>query len=231
MRHLALVACGLALLQAASAGAQHPLVLSKLQELNAAAPQPSAEQLQKEIGVKAKAFAEANGQCVPTGISVREVAAITGARDVLQAALGGLIKNGWTAYAEHVGCPAGVRRYMVLMKADGTLIAAQVNEGRSFANPSIMRDTSALAALGALQKVRSVDANCDGKDMGMGPTRVAGTSPDLGPDIYGVRYVGSWTEIWQFRTCGKLVDVPIEFRADGDGGAYSDIKEDGVTIP
>jgi hypothetical protein len=78
--------------------------------------------------------------------------------------------------------------------------------------------------MAAFQKSVTLDAKCDGKDMKMGPTRVSSQGADLGPDVYGVRYVGSWSEVWQFETCGKTFDVPVEFTADGDGGAYTNIK-------
>ncbi|MGE5545439.1 MAG: hypothetical protein ACM33T_00965 [Solirubrobacterales bacterium] len=29
---------------------------------------------------------------------------------------------------------------------------------------------------------------------------------------------GSWREVWNFRACGKKVDVPVEYTADGKGG-------------
>jgi hypothetical protein len=31
---------------------------------------------------------------------------------------------------------------------------------------------------------------------------------------------GTWQETWTYDVCGREVDVPIVFRADGFGGAY-----------
>jgi hypothetical protein len=93
-----------------------------------------------------------------------------------------------------------------------------------------MRDTSMPAALAAHQKAVSLGKSCDGKDLKMGPTRIADESKDLGPDLYGIRYTGTWTEIWRFETCGAKFDVPVEFRPDGDGGAYTNIKADTIKV-
>jgi len=221
----------LAALQAGSASAQHPMVLAKLQEINAAAPQPSTDQIKAAIAITAKAFGEANKTCVPTEIVVGEVAPITGARDVLGAVLAGQARNAWSAYVTHGGCEGKEPfRYMIVQKSDGSLVAPLVNEGRTFANPSIMRDTSAQAAIAALQKAKSADAACTGEQMKMGPTRIARQSQDLGPEVFGVRYVGSWSEVWRFETCGKRLDVSVEFTPDGDGGAYTNIKGQDVAI-
>jgi hypothetical protein len=215
----------------AVASAQHPAVLAKLQELNAQAPQPAVELLKAQVAQTAKSYGQANGTCVPKEIVIREVAAVTGARDILQGVLSGEIRNGWVVYATHGGCPGNEPfRYLVAQKSDGTLLAPLVNEGRTFANPSIMRDTSASAALAALQKAKQLDSSCTGETMKMGVTRIAKQSSDLGADTYGVRYTGSWSEIWRFHTCGRTLDVPVEFRADGDGGAYTNIKGEEVAV-
>ena len=213
------------------AGAQHPMVLAKLQEMNAQAPQPPMDQIKAAVAQTVKAFGEANGVCVPKEVVLGEVAPVTGSREVLQAVLSGQLRNGWSVYAVHSGC-AGTEpfRYLVVQKSDFSLLALQVNEGKTYTSPSIMRDTSAQAALGALQKARSLDAKCTGEDMKMGPTRVSAQSTDLGSEIFGARYAGSWTEVWQFQTCGKKLDVTVHFTPDGDGGAYSNVKADEVAV-
>lgn len=224
---------GLAVIGLATAPglAQHALVLEKLKELDGKAPQPAVAELEKAVATTAKAYGEANKVCVPASLKLSEIAPITGARGILQGVMAGQIRNAWTLYADHGGCNATHPfRYIILQRADGTLQAALVNEGRTLANPTIMRDTSAMAALTALQKAKSLDPACTGDKMEMGPTRVTEQSKDLGPEIYGARYVGSWTEVWQFRTCGKSFDVPIQFTPDGDGGAYTNIKADQVAI-
>ena len=215
---------------AGRAPAQNPAVLARIENMNRQAPQPSAEQIRAAL-VESAAARGAAGECVPRDLTVTEVRAATGVRAVLQGIVSGQIRNGWLAYATHGGCPAaGPFRYLIVQRQDGSLIAPLVNEGRSFANPSIMRDTSAHAALSVYAKASEADAACDGRDMRMGPTRVVGQSDDLGPEVYGVRYVGSWREVWRFETCGRAFDVPVEFRADGDGGAYTNVNASGVSL-
>ena len=218
-------------LAASGAIAQQQLVLDKLNELNGKAPLPPMAELETAIATTAKAYGEHNKTCVPTSLKLSELAPITGARGILQAVMAGQMRNAWTVYVDHVGC-AGPNpyRYIIMQKPEGSLQAALVNEGRTLANPSIMRDTSAMAAMAALQKGRSLDSGCTGDEMDMGPTRVVEQSQDLGPEIFGARYVGTWTEVWQFQTCGKKFDVPIQFTPDGDGGAYTNIKHDAVAV-
>lgn len=210
---------------------EHPLVLEKLQQMDAQAPQPPVEQLKSSILSAAQAYAGAKDLCVPSDITMGEVAPITGAGVILQAVMSGRLRNGWTAYATLNGCPGETLfRYMMLQKTDGSLVSAFVNEGKTYANPTIMRDTSPQAALAALQKAKNLDSSCTGEPMEMGATRIVAQSDDLGPEIFGVRYVGSWSEIWQFKTCGRIFEVPIEFTPDGDGGAYTNIKADEVAV-
>ena len=37
---------------------------------------------------------------------------------------------------------------------------------------------------------------------------------------------GEWQEIWTFNYCDVDIDVPMEFQADGGGGAYFQSKID-----
>ena len=216
---------------AAMASAQHPMVLAKLQEINAQAPQPAAARIEAAVAETLKAKAAGKGGCVPRKLAITDVASATGSRDVLQGVVGGRLRNGWTAYATHGGCPGTEPfRYLIIEKIDGSLLALQVNEGRTLTSPTIMRETSMQAALMVLQKAKSLDSKCDGRDMAMGATRVVEQSKDLGPQIYGARYVGSWSEAWRFTTCGKTFEVTVHFTPDGDGGAYSNVKADQVAI-
>jgi len=224
-------AAAAAFLASTPAIAQQSLVIERITQLNAKAPQPPVIDLQAAVETGAKAYSAAKKICAPMSVKVSEVSPITGAGVILPAVLSGKIRNAWTLYGDHVGCPGdGTVRYMVLQLADGSLKGARVNQGRSLANPSIMRDTSTAAALAALRQAKIVDPACTGDDMAMGSTRVLSKSKDLGPDTFGVRYVGGWSEVWQFRTCGKNFDVPIDFTADGDGGAYTNVKTSAVTV-
>ena len=227
------ISWGLALLAVTTtpALAQQQLVIDRLTDLNAKAPQPPIPVLQAAVQTGASAYSAAKKTCSPTSVQVSEVAPITGAGVILPAILSGKIRNAWTLYANHVGCPGeDTVRYMVLQLPDDSLRAARVNEGRSLANPTIMRDTSAMAALAALRQAKIVDPSCKGDDMAMGSTRVVSRSKDLGPEKFGSRYAGSWGEVWQFRICGRTFDVPIDFTADGDGGAYTNVKASAATF-
>lgn len=216
---------------AASASAQNPMVLAKLQEINAKAPPPAASKIEAAVVETVKAMAAAKGTCVPRKLTIADVAPATGSRDVLQGVVSGQLRNGWTAYATHGGCPGTEPfRYLIIEKSDGSLLALQVNEGRTFTSPTIMRDTSMQAALMILQKAKSLDSKCDGRDLAMGATRIVQQSKDLGPHIYGARYVGTWSEAWRFTTCGKTFEVTVHFTPDGDGGAYTNVKGDQVTL-
>jgi hypothetical protein len=211
--------------------AQQQLVLDKLKELNAKAPQPSMAELNRTVSDTAAAYAKARNECAPQAVKLSDRAPITGAAGVLAGVIAGKLRNAWTVYAQHVGCPGDTPiRYMILQLADGSLRAIHVNEGRTFANPMLMRDTSLAAALAAAQKGKAVDPSCTGLSMKMGSTRVTDQSADLGPEIYGARYKGKWTEVWQFETCGHKFGVPVEFTPDGDGGAYTRVEADKIAI-
>lgn len=216
---------------AGSAAGQHPLVLQKLQELNTAAPKPSPQQIESAIAVTAAAVSTTNKTCAPKSLKISQVAPITGATGIMQAAIAGKIRNAWTAYADHVGCDGGqAYRYLIIQLPDASLKALPVSQGQTFTNPSIMRDTSTSAALAALQKAKSMNPTCEGKDMKMGLTKVVDQSKDLGPDLFGVRYTGKWSESWQFETCGHVFAVPVDFTPDGDGGAYTKVAADQVVM-
>jgi hypothetical protein len=211
--------------------AQQQIVLDKLKELNAKAPQPPMEELNAAVSDTAVAYAKARSECAPQAVKLSDVAPITGATGVLTGVIAGKLRNAWTVYAQHAGCPGGAPvRYMILQLADGSLRAVHVNEGRTFANPMIMRDTSLSAALAAAQKGKALDPGCIGESMKMRSTRVTSQSADLGPEVYGVRYKGRWTEVWQFQTCGHTFGVPIEFTPDGDGGAYTKVEADKIAV-
>jgi hypothetical protein len=211
--------------------AQNQMVIDKIKALDAAAPAPSADLIAKDLRVSANAYAQARNQCRPTMIAVKSIVPITGARIVLQAILAGQVKNAWSVEAEQSGCgQTSLIRYATIQKADGSLLSTRVNEGRSNANLSLMRDTSTAAALAAYGAIRKIDAGCDGKGPSMGVTRVVQESGDLGPEIFGVRYVGSWVEVWPFTICNRTAEVKVMFRADGDGGAYTDVPGDQVVI-
>jgi hypothetical protein len=143
----------------------------------------------------------------------------------------GKLKNLWLAYGKAVGCAdASKTRFIVIQTPDGAVRARVVNKGESIASPSLMRDTSMNAALVAWNAVRAVDPTCAGRDMAMVSTKVSSKSSDLSPDFYSARYQGSWEETWMFSVCGRIAAVPVSFKADGTGGAYTGVNQKGVII-
>jgi hypothetical protein len=211
--------------------AQNAQVIQLITELDSRSPKPDDGAILDAVTITAKARASAQKLCQPTSITIVETTPITGARSILEGVLNNSLRNGWSVYARHNGCPKNdVFRYAVLQKPDSSLLAVTTNEGKSYANLSIMRDTSGQAAAAAYMTIKKMDASCAPNDVQFGRTRIDSEDKDLGPDIYGVRYVGSWKEVWQFTICGRTAEVPIICRADGDGGAYTDIKSADIVV-
>ncbi len=213
------------------AKAQNAWVIEKIKALDARAPKPSDEAILAAVTTTAAAWATEKKQCLPTSLAIVGTTPITGAKVILASVLNNSLRNAWSVYARHGGCVgADVFRYAVFQLPDSSLKAVQVNEGYSYANLSIMRDTSGQAAFAAYAAIKKAEAACAGNDMKFGRTRIDSEGKDLGPDVFGVRFTGSWTEIWQFSVCGRTAEVPIAFTADGDGGAYTNIKGAGVVV-
>lgn len=212
------------------AAAQHPLVLQRLTQWNAAAPQPAPAIVQAEI-MKAAAVAHQNsGGCLPTSAVVDSVTPATSSRFIFQGIAVGRMKNGWTVTVRHPNCGTTPVRYTIFQDSSGTLSTIRTNRGRSLANESLIGDTFPLAALQAVATLRKAGAECDVKAATLGVTRVGKEEPGLGPDVFGVRYTGAWSEVWPITLCGRTVDVTIRFTADGDGGAYTNVPGDAATL-
>ena len=207
-----------------SAAAQHPLVLQKLSDWNAAAPQPAAEVVMSQVMSAAGAAQKRGGGCLPTAAVIESISPATGVRFVFQGIIAGRIKNGWTIVARHPNCENDIVRYTMVQDASGGLSTIRTNRGRSLANESLIGDTWNLARLQAEAALKRAKIACDSPSAVLGVTRVAKEEAGLGADVYGVRYTGSWSEVWPITQCGRTVEINIRFTADGDGGAYSDLK-------
>jgi hypothetical protein len=213
------------LLTGAPALAQNAQVLERLKAADAAAPAPARAELTAKIVEAAAKRAAAGKGCAPSAIRIDRVDPLTGAGGIFAAVVQGQMRNAWSVMAFEQGCSdPDPMRYIVLQRPDASLVVAPVNRGYAIANPTIMRDTSANAGLVAFRTVQAADAGCKGDGMDMERTRIDRQDPGLGPDVYGVRYTGGWREIWTFGVCGRRVEVPVTFTADGDGGAYSNIE-------
>jgi hypothetical protein len=175
--------------------------------------------------MKAAAIAQKrSGGCLPTSAVIENVSPATGVRFVFQGILAGRIRNGWTVVARHPNCENDIVRYTMVQDSAGDFSAVRTNRGRSHANESLIGDTWPLALLQAESTLRRANVVCDGRLSVLGVTRVAKEEPALGAEVYGVRYTGSWSEVWPITLCGRTVEVSVRFTADGDGGAYSDLE-------
>ncbi len=204
--------------------AQHPLILQRLTAWNAAAPQPAPATIQEQVIKAAMVAQKRSGGCVPTSAVIDRVVPATSVKFVFQGIVAGQLKNGWTVTARHPNCDAAPVRYTISEDSAGALATIRTNRGLSLANESLISDTWPLAVVQAAATAQRNGIECDSKGASLGVTRVAKEEPGLGDDLYGVRYTGSWSEVWPVELCGRTVEVTVRFTADGDGGAYTDLK-------
>lgn len=209
-------------LLASPAAAQDAEFTRLVEGANRAVKPPAAAEIAPGALEAMKAIAAQEKSCVPTAVAIeppRTAAAVRIVSDMIRA---GKVRNGWTAYGRAQGCPpAAPTRFLVLKMAEGTLTVIAVNKGESLANPSLMRDSSSAAIMAAMLAVRKVKPDCTKPDgLALENVRAISKSADLSPDWHGARFAGSWKESWTFQVCGRRVEVPLTFNADGQGGAY-----------
>lgn len=224
------LAITLVILLPTSAGAQHPLVLERLKEWNAAAPPPATAVLISEVMKSALVTQKSKGGCIPTSAIVETVVPATAVPFVFNAIMSGQTKNAWTVVVRHPNCDADVVRYTVVRQSDDALYGFRTNRGRSNANETLIGDTFPLAILGAKDAMRRAKISCRGTDAALGVTRIAEEEADLAPEIFGNRYKGSWREIWPVTTCGRTAEVEVRFTADGDGGTFTNLASTKVKL-
>lgn len=210
---------------AAPAAAQDAEFSRFVERTNAAVPPPPVPDIAAGALDVLKAIAAEKKGCVPTAVAVEPPQTATAVRLATELIGAGKIKNAWTAYGRPQGCPSPApTRFIVLRMADDSLLVRLVNVGETLANPSLMRDSSFIVAFAALNAIKAVKPDCDGKDLDMESTRVISKSADLSPDWHGARYAGSWTEGWTFSACGRRAEVPVTFTADGQSGANWNVR-------
>ncbi len=219
-----LLLAALAASSATAGYAQHPLILQRLSAWNAAAPQPAPSAIQEQVMKAAIAAQKRSGGCVPTGAVVDNVVPATSVRFVFQGIIAGQLKNAWTVTARHPNCGAEPVRYTISENSAGALTTIRTNRGLSLANESLISDTWPLALVQASATAKRNGLECDADGASLGVTRIAQEEPGLGAEVFGVRYAGSWSEVWAVELCGRSVEVTVRFTADGDGGAYTDLK-------
>ena len=212
-----------ALLLAAPAAAQEAADLARWAAINKAVPPPAASAIAPPALATAQAFARETRQCVPSGVSIGDIRPATADPVAIGGVRDGQLKNMWTATGTLAGCPGREKlRFVVMRMPDAALRVLVVNEGESLASVAETQDAmrEALAAARRAFAQAAPECTVDASTLSLGPTRVTARSADLGPDVYGVRFKGSWTEVWNFAACGRQVEVRVDFRADGEGGAF-----------
>lgn len=207
------------------ARAQDAALSSFLQDVNARVPVPEKALVEADALQTLQAIAKEGGACAPTAVALGPITPATADRMAMQGIQSGQLKNLWVADGVPSGCPdAQKARFMVLALADGRVLARVVSFGETIAWPSLFRDTGTPAAVLAFATASRDNPGCDQKSLNLLSSRIVAKGPDLGPDVFGVRFAGSWDEAWRFTACNQIVEVPITFRADGSGGAYHNIQ-------
>jgi len=214
-----------------AAQAQHPLIVQKLNEWNDAAPAPNNPKLTSEIRKTANEVYDSNENCASSAIVIDKVQPATADRFVFTALIRRQLRNAWTVTSRLPGCDAVPVRFMVMQNNDDSLRTIRVNRGISYAHDSLISDTLPLAVLAATAKLQRMGFSCNVEDgFKLGVTRIESEEDGLGADMFGVRYQGSWSEIWPISTCNRTVEVLVTFTADGDGGAYTNLPGDQVKV-
>ncbi|MES1983760.1 MAG: hypothetical protein V4461_02280 [Pseudomonadota bacterium] len=204
--------------------AQHPIVLAKLNEWNAAAPVLSQEIIKIEIKKTAKEIYGEQVACSNSDITIDAVEPATADRYAFNAIARRMLKNAWFVTARLPGCDLAPVRYMVMQNNDNSIETTRVNRGMSYAWDSLIGDTLPAAQLSASVALERDGIKCGSNEKAtLGVTRIAAKEPSLGHSTFGIRYSGSWTEVWPIEVCKQTVEVTIQFTADGDGGAFTHI--------
>ncbi len=139
----------------------------------------------------------------------------TAERYVFSGAVVRQLRNGWTVIVRHPACDLSPVRYMIVQDAAGAFRTTRVNRGASYAHDSLIEDTFPLAVIAAEAFLSRSKCPCkDQTKAQLGVTRIEEAASDLGPDVLGVRYKGSWTEIWPISVCGEIIEVPVHFTAE-----------------
>lgn len=214
---------------ASAAQAQDSDYTTFAEQTNIAVPIPPPEHMTAAALLTLQVLGRQQGTCVPTGIRLEAAETAIAEAIITQGVRGGQLKNGWTVYGYPEGCDIGEpTRFMILRMADDSLRAVPVNRGRTLANPSLMYEATVAAAGSAFSHITIADNSCTVDRVSMGPTRIADRGTDLGLNFHGVQYSGSWREVWTFTVCDRTVEVPINFTADGLGGANFNIRSEEV---
>ncbi|HEX7819499.1 MAG TPA: hypothetical protein VF463_02650 [Sphingobium sp.] len=214
-----------------SLDAQHPLILSKLTEWNAGTPVPGNDILKTEIQKKAADIYASRASCRNSDVSINIVEPATADRYAFNAIIRKTLKNAWFVTTRLPECDPAPVRYMIMQNSDNTLQTIRVNRGESYAWDSLIGDTLPAAQLAATIALKRNGVECNSNEKPtLGVARIDSKEANLGKNTFGIRYSGSWTEIWPIEFCKRTVEVAIKFTADGDGGAFTHIPGDKTRV-
>jgi hypothetical protein len=211
--------------------AQHPMILAKLNEWNDAAPVPDKEILRTEVRAKAGEIYGGKDACINSDIVIDAIEPATADRFAFNAIVGRMLRNAWFVTARLPGCDLAPVRYMILQNTDNSLQTVRVNRGMSYAWDSLIGDTLPAAQVAAAAALKRQGVTCSLTEKPtLGVIQIASKEPSLGKNIFGIRYSGSWVEVWPIEACKRTVEVLIQFTADGDGGAFTHIPGDKTRV-
>ena len=206
-----------------------PAVMQRQLEALNKLPLPDKTQLAVAVLKAVQADAAHRNRCMPHKMALSGLEPMTLDPMITGLIENGVIENGWLTSVRISDCPpADPIRVLVLRAADGhSLNANFVGQGESLAWPSLVKDALRGLVGNAAAKLRAADPNCTPKELTPSGVRVT-SQTGMGPVRYGIRYAGSWDEIWLFEMCNHRIGVPITFRADGKGGGGWSISPDKV---
>ncbi|MEY2884466.1 MAG: hypothetical protein RL490_2190 [Pseudomonadota bacterium] len=192
--------------------------------LNELIPPPGSKAVAGLALAELQKDARAKSECVPTTVTLAPIKPASATRLAIDGMKRRLMRNAWSVVAMPQGCPSPLPvRIAVVLLGNDELVVLPYATGDSIAWVSLVGDAKqniasvTFAALAA----RNPDWKCSQTDpVVLEKLTMAGNATGLGPDFYGVRYTGSWQEIWTFSMCRRKIDVPVTFTADGNGGAY-----------
>lgn len=120
--------------------------------------------------------------------------------------------------------PPQITQMLQAAKASSTHLKSL---GQTYVSGSVFRDAFMTAMMGAYVKANVQSSACEAKNVRMVKASVTremnqpvyvNVSSALLKDVVLIQ--GDWQETWAIDLCGTSVEVPLEFQADGGGGAY-----------
>jgi hypothetical protein len=190
-------------------------------------PLPAGEPLASAVGAAVALDSQQRGRCAPGKIRLGPLEPVSLDGMITRMIAQGQIENAWLVSVRLDNCPpADPIRVLLFRSADGAKLQGLfAGQGESLAWPTLSRETLRITVTKAVAKLRLADPKCTPRDLTPIAVRIAERSPDLGPNVYGIRLKGWWSEVWAFDPCGHRIAVPVRFTTDGKGGAYWDIDE------